>query len=328
MAQPSARASWTPSAMMSAAATAAATRPAPHRARLPTPRSADVGAAFRAKKRRSFPLGARVRGVRASASPGSSPDPGDDLDVFGFSEDWEVTMVRFWRDWNVVATAQERDRHRVREADIKHLVTLGRVEKAFASPDLLREAAKKLASLLPDAHVPNMFQREPEMVHLNFVRASQSILELQEVLCDVDKCTDVTPVIERHPKLLLCEDVRAEVASATEKLRSLAPCCDAAKAVSEYPELIYRIHAYDAYDELPISIVNIILETSTDDIAERVATYNAVWDEWERERGDAPSFDFDAPAHDAFVSGDYALDPFEAPDASEWMNDGYWEEEE
>ena len=49
-----------------------------------------------------------------------------------------------------------------------------------------------------------MFQREPEMVHLNFVRASQSILELQEVLCDVDKCTDVTPVIERHPKLLLC----------------------------------------------------------------------------------------------------------------------------
>lgn len=168
-----------------------------------------------------------------------------------------------------------------------------------------------------------MFQREPEMVHLNFVRASQSILELQEVLCDVDKCTDVTPVIERHPKLLLCEDVRAEVAAATEKLRSLAPCCDAAKAVSEYPELIYRIHAYDAYDELPISIVNIILETSTDDIAERVATYNAVWDEWERERGDAPSFDFDAPAHDAFVSGDYALDPFEAPDASEWMNDGY-----
>jgi hypothetical protein len=314
--------------MMSAAATAAATRPAPNRARPPTPRSADVGAAFRAKKRRSFPLGARVRGVRASASPGSSPDPGDDLDVFGFSEDWEVTMVRFWRDWNVVATAQERDRHRVREADIKHLVTLGRVEKAFASPDLLREAAKKLASLLPDAHVPNMFQREPEMVHLNFVRASQSILELQEVLCDVDKCTDVTPVIERHPKLLLCEDVRAEVASATEKLRSLAPCCDAAKAVSEYPELIYRIHAYDAYDELPISIVNIILETSTDDIAERVATYNAVWDEWERERGDAPSFDFDAPAHDAFVSGDYALDPFEAPDASEWMNDGYWEEEE
>ena len=235
-------------------------------------------------------------------------------------------MVRFWRDWNVVATAEERDRHRVRENDIKHLVKLGRIEKAFASPDLLASAAKKLTSLLPDAHVPNMLQREPEIMHLNFVRASQSILELQEVLCDVDKCTDVTPIIERHPKLLLCDDVRAEVASATERLRRLAPCCDASKAVSEYPELIYRIHAYDAYDELPISIVNIILEMSTDDIDERVASYNAAWDDWERENGDDAA-DFVAPAHDAFVSGDLALDPFEAEDASEWMNDGYWEEE-
>ena len=155
------------------------------------------------------------------------------------------------------------------------------------------------------------------------MRASQSILELQEVLCDVDKCTDVTPVIERHPKLLLCDDVRAEVAAATEKLRRLAPCCDAAKAVSEYPELIYRIHAYDAYDELPISIVNIILETSTDDVAERVASYNAAWDDWERENGTLAN----GTAHDALVSGDLALDPFEATDASEWMNDGYWEEE-
>ena len=108
-------------------------------------------------------------------------------------------MVRFWRDWNVVAAAEARDRHRVREADIKHLVRLGRVEKAFASPDLLASAAKKLASLLPDAHVPNMLQREPAVLHLNFVRASQSILELQEVLCDVDKCTDVTPVIDATP---------------------------------------------------------------------------------------------------------------------------------
>ena len=73
--------------------------------------------------------------------------------------------------------------------------------------------------------------------------------------------------------------------------------------------------------------MNIILETSTDDIAERVATYNAVWDEWERENG-GDDATFAAPAHDAFVSGDHALDPFEAADASEWMNDGYWEEEE
>ena len=232
-------------------------------------------------------------------------------------------MVRFWRDWNVVAAAEARDRHRVREADIKHLVRLGRVEKAFASPDLLASAAKKLTSLLPDAHVPNMLQREPDIMHLNFVRASQSILELQEVLCDVDKCTDVTPIIERHPKLLLCDDVRAEVASATERLRRLAPCCDAAKAVSEYPELIYRIHAYDSYDELPISIVNIILETSTDDVAERIASYNAAWDDWERENGTLAN----GTAHDASVSEDLALDPFEATDASEWMNDGYWEEE-
>jgi len=251
---------------------------------------------------------------------GSQANPEDELDVFGFSEDWEVQMVAFWRDWNAVAAAQERDRHRVREADIKSLVALGRTEKSFASPEVLAAGARRLASLLPDAHVPNMLQREPLIIHLNFVRASQSILELQKALCDVDKCTDVTPVIERHPRLLLCEDVRAEIAAANVKLKKIAPRCDASRAIAEYPELIYRIHSYHDYAELPISIVNIILETSTDDLEERAASYDRMWDDWESEsRG--------ASTGDRLVAADHALDPFEAQDASEWMHDGFWEEE-
>ena len=59
------------------------------------------------------------------------------------------------------------------------------------------------------------------------------------------------------------------------------------------------------------------------DVAERVASYNAAWDDWERENGTLAN----GTAHDASVSEDLALDPFEATDASEWMNDGYWEEE-
>ena len=56
--------------------------------------------------------------------------------------------------------------------------------------------AKKLSALLPDdANVPNMLQREPEVLNLNFVRASQSILELQSVLCSSDHCSGVTPVL-------------------------------------------------------------------------------------------------------------------------------------
>ena len=169
--------------------------------------------------------GSRVRGAR-----GSHPD--DELEVFGFTEQWEVDMVRFWRDWNDAT-----ERHRVRELDIKWLVALGRTDDSFSRVDVVSAGARKLATLLPDANVPNMFQREPAIIHFNFVRASQSILELQEVLCDVDKCTDVTPVLERHPRLLLCEDVRAEVEAAKARLHELAPMCDATKAVNEYPEL-------------------------------------------------------------------------------------------
>ena len=173
---------------------------------------------------------ARLPPVRASDSYADETD--DALEVFGFSEAWEVEMVRFWRDWNASEA-----RHRVRDLDIKWLVALGRTDRAFARPEIVAEGARKLASLLPDANVPNMLQREPKIVDLNFVRASRSIMELQEVLCDVDKCTDVTPVLERHPRLLMCEDVRGEVEAAKARLHELAPACDAAKAVNEYPEL-------------------------------------------------------------------------------------------
>ena len=191
--------------------------------------------AFRTNRRLSRPYApsafrARLPPVRASDSYADETD--DALEVFGFSEAWEVEMVRFWRDWNASEA-----RHRVRDLDIKWLVALGRTDRAFARPEIVAEGARKLASLLPDANVPNMLQREPKIVDLNFVRASRSIMELQEVLCDVDKCTDVTPVLERHPRLLMCEDVRGEVEAAKARLHELAPACDAAKAVNEYPEL-------------------------------------------------------------------------------------------
>ena len=277
--------------------------------------------------------------------------------MFGFTEQWEVDMVRFWRDWNDAT-----ERHRVRELDIKWLVALGRTDDSFSRVDVVSAGARKLATLLPDANVPNMFQREPAIIHFNFVRASQSILELQEVLCDVDKCTDVTPVLERHPRLLLCEDVRAEVEAAKARLHELAPKCDAAKAVNEYPELsacaypdaksrsfaprfrrpasrdsppaprpsrlaVYRIHQYDEYAELPISIQNIIMETSSEDISERIDEYNARWDDWEREAGAGEGAFGDAAGLDE-TSWRNDRGGFDAPDAQEWMLDGYYDEDD
>ena len=292
---------------------------------------ARVGRSFRcekSKKRSPRPLFTDRR-VSLAASTSSTPaSPEDDLDVFGFSEEWEVQMVAFWRDWNQTVVEQERTRHKIRENDIKNLVELGRVEESFAHVETVYASTQKLSSLLPDAHVPNMFQREPNLIHMNFAKASQSILTLQEVLCSNDRCNDVTPVLERHPKLLLCSDVLEEVDLAVKKLKEIAPDCDARKAVSEYPELLYRIHSYNEYAELPISIMNIILETSTQDISEKVDDYNAVWDEWERASGVCSGFVNQEGEGDRFANGDHSMDHFDPDDASEWMSDGFWESEE
>jgi len=249
----------------------------------------------------------------------------------GFCELWENEMVAFWRSWNDMA---ETERHKVRDVDIRWLVKLGRVDEKFSKPDLVFNNAKKLSTLLPDANVPNMLQREPNVLNINFVRASQSILELQSVLCSSDRCQDVTPVIERHPRLLLCEDVVAEVDSAKARLQELAPSCDASKAISEYPELIYRIHNYGEYSELPISIQNIILETSNEEVDEILESYNSRWDDWERERGDVPSeWQGMGVASKEYqrkgLDGDgWMNESAQMAEAAEWMLDGYHDPDE
>ena len=127
------------------------------------------------------------------------------------------------------------------------------------------------------------------------------MLELQDVLCDIDQCADVTALIERHPKLLLVDDIHAHVERAVKKLAALDPRCDARAVVREFPELIYRIHAYDHVESLPISIQNMLLDTSGEDEA-RMDEYDRLWDERERlDRG---------------------VDDVEA---TEWMLDGYYD---
>ena len=74
--------------------------------------------------------------------------------------------------------------------------------------------------------------------------------------------------------------------------------------VDEFPELIYRIHAYDYVESLPISIQNMLLDFSSEDET-RLEDYERAWDECE-----------------AAAAGS---DDFFADDASEWMIDGYWE---
>lgn len=226
----------------------------------------------------------RRREQEAAAAADDEPGENEgEEDFMGFIEDWELEMVRFWRGWN----GEWCQAHPVRDSDIKRLVQMGRTDAAFSRPDIVAAGAKKISSLLPDAHVPNMLQRQPDIVHLNFARASQSILELQSVLCSADHCSDVTGIMERYPKLLLCDNVEAEVEWAKARLQELAPECDAALAVKEYPELIYRIKNYSDYAELPMSIQNIILETSVVSEEQMFAAeeYEAAWDAYDREHG-------------------------------------------
>ena len=126
------------------------------------------------------------------------------------------------------------------------------------------------------------------------------------------------------PRLLLCDDIKAEVDAAKSRLRELAPECDAQLAVSEYPELIYRLQNYNQYAELPISIQNIIAETSTRSEAEVFAAeeYNSNWDEWEREN--VAGMVSDAYGENGLGDDDW----MNAAESAEWMLDGYWEGEE
>lgn len=90
---------------------------------------------------------------------------------------------------------------------------------------------------------------------------------------------------------------------------------------------VYRIHQYDDYAELPISIQNIIMETSSEDISERIDEYNARWDDWEREAGVGEGAFGDAAGLDE-TSWRNDRGGFDAPDAQEWMLDGYYDEDE
>lgn len=90
---------------------------------------------------------------------------------------------------------------------------------------------------------------------------------------------------------------------------------------------VYRIHQYEDYAELPISIQNIIMETSSEDISERIDEYNARWDDWEREAGVGEGAFGDAAGLDE-TSWRNDRGGFDAPDAQEWMLDGYYDEDD
>ena len=102
----------------------------------------------------------------------------------------------------------------------RFFVNLGRNRKYdfFAKIEVLVPGMKKLNTLLPDANVPNMLQREPEILSLDFVRASQRILQMQELLCSADQCYEVTGILERCPRLLLCDDIPSQVVGIRNRL--------------------------------------------------------------------------------------------------------------
>jgi hypothetical protein len=215
-------------------------------------------------------------------------------------------MVVFWREY-----ASARDR------TVKALIALAVEDPMMRDPVTISRAGDRLRKLLPDVDVCAIFERDARAVRLEFVAASKRVLELQDVLCSSDMCRDVTGLIERHPQLLLVDDIHAHVERAVAKLASLEPRCDARAVVQEFPELIYRIHAYDYVESLPISIQNMLLDSASEDQT-TLEDYNRAWDEREA-RARAAAGDID----DYFTADDLGATPELSP--SEWMIDGYWE---
>jgi len=230
---------------------------------------------------------------RDEAKAQSAIDAPAEEDLLGYTEPWATALVTFWREY---ASASDRT--------VRSLVEVAEKHPHMRDPVTISTAGDRLRRLLPDIDVCAVFERDPDAVRLELAAASKRVLELQDVLCSSDMCRDVTGLVERHPTLLLVDDIHAHIERAVEKLASLEPRCDARAVVDEFPELIYRIHAYDYVESLPISIQNMLLDSASEDET-RLEDYERAWDE--REAADA------------------GLDDFFADDASEWMIDGYWE---
>jgi len=208
------------------------------------------------------------------------------------SPSWRAELSDFW-----VAYARASPR------TVIALLEVAEQCEAMRSPSAIARAGNTLRTLLPDIDVASVFERDPEALGVTFASAHKRLLALQQVLCDIDQCADVTSIVERYPKLLLEGDVATHVARAERKLAALAPDCNAKAIVRANPELIYRIHHYDDGDALPISIQNMLLEFERDgEEAARALEYDKMWDERSRvDRGVAEDID-----------------------ASEWMMDGYF----
>ena len=257
------------------------------------------GVACRSARRRRDEAAASGAVEKDEETTTSCDDAEDDCEAhLGHARGtWERDLVEFWRDY-----ASARDR------TIRALISVAEKEPSMRDPTSIAIAGDRLRQLLPDIDVCAVFERDPSAIRVEFVSASKRVLELQDVLCSSDMCRDVTGLIERHPTLLLVDDIHAHIERAVEKLASLEPRCDARAVVNEFPELIYRIHSYDYVESLPISIQNMLLDSASEDQT-TLEDYDRAWDERE--------------ARDAAAAGE--IQDFFADDATEWMIDGYWE---
>jgi len=240
------------------------------------------------ERRNIFAAARRDDDARAPELAAVKPE----VDYLGYDEPWQRELVMFWREY-----ASARDR------TVRALVDVAETRAEMRDPVAISRAGDRLRRLLPDIDVCAVFERDPGVLRLEFVAASKRVLELQDVLCSSDMCRDVTGLIERHPTLLLMDDIEAHIQRAVDKLAALEPRCDARAVVHEFPELIYRIHSYDYVESLPISIQNMLLDSASEDEM-RLEDYERAWNERE--------------------AADRSEDLF-ADDALEWTMDGYFE---
>ena len=130
-------------------------------------------------------------------------------DHLGYTEPWATALVTFWREY---ASAKDRT--------VRSLVEVAEKHPHMRDPVTIATAGDRLRRLLPDIDVCAVFERDPDAVRLELAAASKRVLELQDVLCSSDMCRDVTGLVERHPTLLLVDDIHAHIERAVGRMRS------------------------------------------------------------------------------------------------------------
>eukprot|EP00803_Ostreobium_quekettii_P002926 evm.model.scf_229.6 EVM.evm.TU.scf_229.6 scf_229:64847-65602(-) len=162
-----------------------------------------------------------------------------------------------WHEERLVRLLQSKGASRFVGEEIAR--QLGRDCSPYLDGDLLASKLERLEGILPDVDVIELLAKDASLLDVDLYLAVHNMV----ALCDHLQGNSVTGVISSCPKLLRCTDLDGQLCRVMQKLESLLPRWKRTmlvNLVSEYPELIFRLHLHldKSFSELPIDIQNVL----------------------------------------------------------------------